>query len=121
MPHSPESVLKDLKAKKFAPIYFLQGDEPYFIDLITDFIEKNAIPEHERGFNQLVIYGKESIRHYIISHTEDVSDLLEVLVLQKEAGLLRSEKFGKEVEYRPNVEQIQATLDLLGQFLKKCC
>ena len=40
---SPEAVLKDLKAKKFAPIYFLQGDEPYFIDLITDFIEKNAI------------------------------------------------------------------------------
>jgi phosphoenolpyruvate carboxylase len=34
-------------------------------------------------------YGKEAIRHYIISHTEDVSDLLEVMLLQKEAGLLR--------------------------------
>ena len=34
-------------------------------------------------------YGRESIRHYIISHTETVSDLLEVLVLQKEVGLLR--------------------------------
>ena len=43
----------------------------------------------EEAFKSLVIYGKESIRHYIISHTEDVSDLLEVLVLQKEAGLLR--------------------------------
>jgi len=43
----------------------------------------------EEAFKSLVTYGKESIRHYIISHTEDVSDLLEVLVLQKEAGLLR--------------------------------
>jgi phosphoenolpyruvate carboxylase len=43
----------------------------------------------EEAFKSLVIYGKESIRHYIISHTEDVSDLLEVLVLQKEARLLR--------------------------------
>ena len=34
-------------------------------------------------------YGRESIRHYIISHTEDVSDLLEVLLLQKECGLMR--------------------------------
>ena len=38
---------------------------------------------------QLVRFGRQSIRHYIISHTEDVSDLLEVLLLQKEAGLLR--------------------------------
>jgi len=34
-------------------------------------------------------YGVDAIRHYIISHTEDVSDLLEVLLLQKEAGLMR--------------------------------
>ena len=33
--------------------------------------------------------ARDAIRHYIISHTEDVSDLLEVLLLQKEAGLLR--------------------------------
>jgi DNA-binding transcriptional ArsR family regulator len=50
-----------------------------------------------------------------------MSTVSEHLKQLKEAGLLRSEKFGKEVEYRPNVEQIQATLDLLGQFLKKCC
>jgi DNA polymerase-3 subunit delta len=34
----PEVVLKDLKAQKFAPIYFLQGEEPYFIDLVSDYI-----------------------------------------------------------------------------------
>lgn len=68
MAHSPDSVLKDLKAKKFAPIYFLEGDEPYFIDLITDYIEMHAIAEHEKGFNQLVLYGKDSQVNVILSN-----------------------------------------------------
>lgn len=68
MAHSPETVLKDLKAKKFAPIYFLEGEEPYFIDLITDYIEKHAIAEHEKGFNQLVMYGKDSAINVILSN-----------------------------------------------------
>jgi DNA polymerase-3 subunit delta len=68
MPQSPDIVLKDLKAKKFAPIYFLEGDEPYFIDLITDYIEKHAIAEHEKGFNQLIMYGKDSPVNVILSN-----------------------------------------------------
>jgi len=43
----------------------------------------------ETAAAMLARYGREALRHYIISHTEDVSDLLEVLVLQKEAGLMR--------------------------------
>lgn len=68
MAHSPETVLKDLNAKKFAPIYFLEGEEPYFIDLITDYIEKHAIAEHEKGFNQLIMYGKDSPLNVILSN-----------------------------------------------------
>ena len=71
MAHSPEAVLKDLKAKKFAPIYFLEGDEPYFIDLITDYIDKNAIAEFEKGFNQLIMYGKDSP---CLLYTSDAAD-----------------------------------------------
>lgn len=59
MPQSPQAVLKDLKEKKFAPIYFLAGEEPFFIDMISDYIEKNAIAEHEKSFNQIVLYGKD--------------------------------------------------------------
>ena len=59
MPHSPESVLKSLREKQFAPLYFLQGDEPYFIDQIADYIEENVLSESERGFNQMVMYGKD--------------------------------------------------------------
>ena len=55
-----ESVLKDLKAEKYAPVYFLQGEEPYFIDVITNYIEKNALKDDEKSFNQTVVYGKDT-------------------------------------------------------------
>ncbi|MCC6727338.1 MAG: DNA polymerase III subunit delta [Saprospiraceae bacterium] len=54
-----QQILGDLKKKKFHPIYFLHGSEPYFIDTIADFIEKNALAEAERSFNQVVLYGRD--------------------------------------------------------------
>ncbi|HEX8546437.1 MAG TPA: DNA polymerase III subunit delta, partial [Cytophagaceae bacterium] len=56
---TPESVIKDLKANKYSPVYFLQGEEPYYIDLISDYIEKNCLQEGDKGFNQTVLYGKD--------------------------------------------------------------
>jgi DNA polymerase-3 subunit delta len=56
---SPDEILKQLQQRQFAPVYFLQGEEPYYIDLVADLIEKNVMPEHERGFNQVVLYGKD--------------------------------------------------------------
>ena len=95
MAHSPEAVLKDLKAKKFAPIYFLEGDEPYFIDLITDYIEKNAIAEHEKGFNQLIMYGKDSPVNVILSNARKFPMMAErQVVIVKEAQSIPD--FGKE-------------------------
>ncbi|MBL7884761.1 MAG: DNA polymerase III subunit delta [Bacteroidia bacterium] len=52
-------IISDLKNKKFKPVYFLMGDEPYFIDLISDHIENNVLDEGEREFNQTVLYGKD--------------------------------------------------------------
>lgn len=54
-----EQILKDLKAKQYKPIYFLMGDEGYYIDQITDYIAKNVLTEEEKGFNQTVMYGKD--------------------------------------------------------------
>jgi DNA polymerase-3 subunit delta len=59
MPHSPDTVLKTLTKQEYAPLYFLQGDEPYFIDSIADYIEEHALDEADRGFNQMVMYGKD--------------------------------------------------------------
>ena len=54
-----DSILSDLKQKKYYPIYFLMGDESYFIDQITDFIAKNVLNETDKAFNQSVLYGKD--------------------------------------------------------------
>lgn len=59
MSHTPEGILEQLKKRQFAPVYFLQGEESYYIDLIADYIEEHALQEHEKGFNQVVIYGKD--------------------------------------------------------------
>lgn len=86
MPQNPQAVLKDLKAKKYAPIYFLDGEESFFIDQITEYIENHAIPEHERGFNQLVMYGKDSTIGQIVNNARKFPMMAErQLVIVKEA------------------------------------
>ncbi len=57
MTHS--DIIKSLKAKKFSPIYFLQGEESYFIDEVINEIEHHILEETEKSFNQIVLYGKE--------------------------------------------------------------
>lgn len=57
---SYEEILKELKTGTYRPIYFLMGEEPYYIDVISDYIAQNALSESEKGFNQLVMYGKDT-------------------------------------------------------------
>ena len=57
---SYNQIIADLKQRKFNPIYFLYGDEPYFIDKIAKFIEENALEKHEKDFNQTILYGKDT-------------------------------------------------------------
>jgi len=52
-----EGIMRDLKAGTIAPIYILMGEESFFIDRITDYIEENILREEERDFNQTVCYG----------------------------------------------------------------
>ena len=53
-------ILQNLKKEIYHPIYLLQGEEPYFIDQLSDYIEKNVLNDAEKGFNQTVFYGKDS-------------------------------------------------------------
>ncbi len=52
-------ILLDLKRKIYKPVYFLSGEEPHYIDLISDYIENNVLDASEKEFNQTVVYGKE--------------------------------------------------------------
>lgn len=52
-------LIEDIKAKKFAPVYLITGEENYYIDLVSDFIEKNIIDESMRDFDQTVVYGRD--------------------------------------------------------------
>ena len=55
-----KSLIKDIKGGKFLPVYVLHGDEAYYIDEISDAIQEHALEEHERDFNQSIVYGKEA-------------------------------------------------------------
>jgi DNA polymerase-3 subunit delta len=55
-----EEILKQLKEKNYRPVYFLMGEEPYFIDRITDQIAEDVLSEEEKTFNQIVLYGKDT-------------------------------------------------------------
>jgi DNA polymerase-3 subunit delta len=55
-----EEIISDLKKRIFKPVYFLAGEEPYYIDLITDYIEQNVLPESEKSFNQMILYGEDT-------------------------------------------------------------
>jgi DNA polymerase-3 subunit delta len=55
-----EDILKSLKKKEYAPIYFLMGEESFFIDQITDYIIANALKESDKDFNQTILYGKDT-------------------------------------------------------------
>lgn len=79
-------IISSIEKKSFSPIYFLQGDEPYFIDKITDKIEQNALLEHERDFNQTIIYGKDTTIEEIVSVAKKYPMMAEKqLVIVREA------------------------------------
>ncbi len=62
-----QQILNDLHKKIYKPIYFLMGDEPYFIDKITEFIQENVLNEAEKSFNQTILYGKDSTIEMVIN------------------------------------------------------
>lgn len=52
-------VISDLKKKIYKPVYFLTGDESYYIDMIADFIAENVLEESDKAFNQSILFGKD--------------------------------------------------------------
>ena len=55
-----EEIMSDLRNRIFKPVYFLAGEEPYYIDQITDYIEDKVLPESEKAFNQMILYADDT-------------------------------------------------------------
>ena len=83
-------ILTDLKRKIFKPIYFLSGEEAYYIDMVSDYIEKNVLDESEQEFNQTILYGKEADMSTIISAAKRFPMMSEYqVIIVKEAQNLK--------------------------------
>lgn len=61
------SIISKINNKVYNPVYFLMGEETYYIDLISDLLENKVLSEEEKSFNQTILYGKDTTAEEIIS------------------------------------------------------
>ncbi|MCK5908020.1 MAG: DNA polymerase III subunit delta, partial [Flavobacteriales bacterium] len=82
-------IVKDIKQGNYKPIYFFFGDEPYYIDKLSGFIEKNVLSEDERDFNQIVMYGADTNITEIISTAKRFPMMAEhqVVIVREAQGI----------------------------------
>lgn len=79
-------IINEIKAGKIKPIYFLMGEEPYYIDRITEYLENNLLTEDEKGFNQVVLYGRDTTIEDIVANAKRYPMMAErQVVIVKEA------------------------------------
>ncbi|SNZ00078.1 DNA polymerase III subunit delta [Flagellimonas pacifica] len=81
-----KEIVGNIKQGTPKPIYFLMGDEPYYIDKISKYIADNVLTEDEKGFNQMVLYGKETSVDDVIANAKRFPMMAEhQVVIVKEA------------------------------------
>lgn len=86
-----EQIITNLKKRQYATIYLLMGEEPYFIDIISDYISKNVLNEAEKAFNQTIFYGKDTDAATVINAAKRYPMGSEYqVVIVKEAQNLRN-------------------------------
>lgn len=85
-----QQILSDLKAKNYKPVYFLTGEEPFFIDQVSDYVEDHVLDESSRGFDQTVVYGADSDISEILATAKRYPMMGELnVVVVKEAQKLK--------------------------------
>jgi DNA polymerase-3 subunit delta len=85
-------IVSDIKRGDIKPIYFLMGEEPYYIDKISEFIENSILTEEEKGFNQMVLYGRDISVEEIISNAKRYPMMAEkqVIIVKEAQELVRT-------------------------------
>lgn len=85
-------ITKDIKEGNTKPIYFLMGEEPYYIDKLANFIENNVLQDHEKDFNQTILYGKDVSVEEIVSAAKRFPMMAEkqVIIIREAQELSRT-------------------------------
>ncbi|MFV0572599.1 MAG: DNA polymerase III subunit delta [Xanthomarina gelatinilytica] len=97
-----KQIITDIKNRNLKPIYFLMGEEPYYIDNISKYIETQVLSEEEKGFNQMVLYGRDVSLEDVVGHAKRYPMMSEYqVVIVKEAQDL-SRHIEKLVDYAEN-------------------
>ena len=85
-----KKILDEIQKKNFSPVYFLQSEESYFVDVIVNELEKTVLQESEKAFNQIILYGKEINARQILDQIMQFPMMASHrLVIVKEAQELR--------------------------------
>ena len=97
-----KEIVEDIRSKNTKPIYFLMGEEAYYIDKISDYIENNVLSEEEKGFNQMILYGRDVTVDDIVGNAKRFPMMSEKqVVIVKEAQDL-SRTIEKLADYAEN-------------------
>lgn len=85
-----EEICRNIAERKFQPVYILMGEEPFFIDRITDLLIEKVLDDSERDFNQIILYGADTDAASIINAARRFPMMSEYqLVVVKEAQQIR--------------------------------
>ena len=91
--NSSDSIIQDLRKDKVLPIYLLHGEEPYFIDQVSSYLEKNLLTEAEKAFNMSVLYGRDVVAKQVLDHARQYPMMANRrVVILKEAQAMRDLK-----------------------------
>lgn len=94
-----ENIIAEIKSKQFKPVYFFEGEEPFFIDYLSDLIEANALQDVEKEFNQTILYGKDVDSGRIINEAKRFPMMADKqLVIVREAQEVKD--LDKVVEFK---------------------
>jgi len=90
-----EQIIGDLKNRIYNPIYFLTGDEPFYIDNISNFIEQNVLNDTEKEFNQTIVYGRDT-------------DVASIIAMAKRYPMMSNHQvvIVKEAQYVDKIEEL---------------
>ena len=92
-----DSVMRDLEARHFLPVYYLMGDESYYIDKISNWIAENVLQPEERDFNQTVLFGSDVTASQIVDAATryPIMSEYQVLIVKEAQNIKNTEPLEK--------------------------